>query len=229
MIYLAAEFWFAILAELQKFADIAEGPLSPPSTNSSSSHHDQVNLEKISDSPPSFLDMQVLTLTKNVKNLEVKLEKARATLQVKEAQVSELEAAVSQCKLPKEEMGSKEGEPELEGLFRQKIEAEIEYLAMTSMVQKLRVKEQQSLADAQSRMISKLGKVEAKAAVLKKQAEEAGNLVSRDVRGVDEVLRFHSRTCKASFYLTLQLLSLLVVCWLFVFRLSPESAFSVPT
>lgn len=229
-IYLAAEFWFgATLAELKIFANIGKEPLSPHLENGSSPHNDLLDLKQTSPIPPSFLDMQVLTLTENIKNLESKLEEVRVTLKAKEAQISELEAALSQTQLPKEP-GSKEGELELEGLFRHKIEAEIEYLIMTRMVQMLRIEEQHSLVDVQSRMTSKLRKVEAKAAVLKKRAEkEADNLVSADIRGMDEVLKFHNRTCKALFYLMLQLVLLLVVSWLFLSRLSPESAFSAPT
>ncbi|PKI35706.1 hypothetical protein CRG98_043864 [Punica granatum] len=199
--------------ELQKFADIGKEPGSPPSANGSSPQHEQLDPELINQIPSSFLEIQMLTLTENIKNLEAKLEEARATVQAKEAQVSELEAALNLSKLPKEEPGSGEAESEIEGLFRQKIEAEIEYLAITRTIQKLRVEEQQSLADIQSNMITKLGKVEAKATELKKQAEEEAykNLVSADLKGVDEVLTFQNRACKASFFLILQLVLLLVV------------------
>lgn len=228
---LAVEFWFvAALAELQKYAEIDKETIWPPSENGSSSNNDQLNPEQDGHSHASFLETQVLTLTENVKNLEAKLEEARATLQAKEAQVSELEATLCLSKMPKEEPGNGEVESELEGLFRLKIEAEIEYLAIARTIQKHRVEEQRGLAGVQSRMTSELGEVESEAVVLEKQeGHKADSLVSADIGGVDEVLRFQSRTCKVSYYLILQSILLLVVCCLFVSRLSPESAFSVPT
>lgn len=217
-------------AELQKFANIRKEPLSPPSANSTSPCDDQLDPQQISHIPQSFMEVQILTLTERIKDLEAKLEEARATLQVKEAHVSELRTALSLTELPKEEPGSREVESEQEGIFRQKIEAEIEYLAITGAVQKLRVKEQQSLVDVQSKMTGKLGKVEAKSALLKLQArEEADTLISTDIQGLDKVLRFQKQTCKASFYLILQLVLLLAVSLLFASRLSPESAVSLPT
>lgn len=220
----------ATLAELQKLADISKEPLSPPSANGTSPYHNQLEQVQFNHISRSFLEIQVLNLTENVKNLEANLEEANASLQMKDAHLSDLKAALSLSKLPKEEPGSREVESELEGIFRQKIEAEIEYFVITRALQKLRVEEQQSLADVQSKMTSKLGKVEAKATLLKKQAEEeADNLVSADIRGLDEVLRFQKRTCTASFYLILQLVLLLAVCLQFASRLSSKSAVSLPT
>ncbi|KAK4752694.1 hypothetical protein SAY87_021492 [Trapa incisa] len=212
--------------ELQKFADIGKEPLSHLSENGCSLHCDRLDLEQNSRTPLGILEMQVLTLTENIKNLESKLEEARTTLKVKEAQISEFEAALSQSQLPKGEPGSDKDELELESLFRQKIEAEIEYLIMTRKVQTLRIEEQQSLVDVQSRMRSNLQKMEAETAMLKKQAD---NLSFVGIRRMDKVLRFQNSTCKASFYLMLQLLLLLVVSWLFILRLSLESAFPAPT
>lgn len=214
----------ATLAELQKLADIGKEPLSPPSANGTSPYHDQLEQVQFDHISRSFLEIQVLNLTENVKNLETNLEEANASLQMQDAHLSDLKAALSLSKLPEEEPGSREVESELEGIFRKKIEAEIEYFVITRALQKLRVEEQQSLADVQSKMTSKLGKVEAKAALLKKQAEEKA-----DIRGLDEVLRFQKRTCMASFYLILQLVLLLAVCLQFASRLFPKSAVSLPT
>lgn len=220
----------AALVELQKYAEIDKETLWPPSANGGSPNHDQFNSEQMDHIHPSFLEIQLLTLTENVRNLEAKLEEARATLQMKETQVSDLEAALSLSKMPKEEPGSREVESEIEGLFRLKIEAEIEYLAITRTIQKLGVEEQQNSADVQSGVTKKLNKVEPDAVALEKQAEhKADNLISADVKVVDEALRFQRRTCKVSNYLILQLTLLLVVLWLFISRLSPESTFFVPT
>ncbi|CAN6921031.1 unnamed protein product [Brassica oleracea] len=61
---------------------------------------------------------QVLILKQKVKNLQHKLEEARADLDAKEARIQELENAKIEC--------------ELEGVFQRKIEAEIQHLLLTS-------------------------------------------------------------------------------------------------
>ncbi|KAA8523488.1 hypothetical protein F0562_009911 [Nyssa sinensis] len=130
-------------------------------------------------------------------------------LKAKEVKVIELEATLESNKSSKEEMRStielqqknhREMEAELEGLFKQKIEAEIEYLAISGAIQKLRVgavdqitiiEEQKSLALEQARMLSKLGDAESKAAMLKRQAEKLGTYC-RDFVENDKVLKLQS-------------------------------------
>ncbi|KAK4781677.1 hypothetical protein SAY86_015779 [Trapa natans] len=216
--------------ELQKFSDIPKEPLSPPLANSTGPCDVQLDSQQTGHIPQSFMETQVLTLTEKIKDLETKLEEARTSLQTKEDHISELMTSLSLRKLPKEEQGSGEFEAEHEGIFRQKIEAEIEYLGITRALQKLKAEEQQNMVDGQSKMKGKLGKVEADAALLKKwTGEEVDGHIMADTQGLDEVLSFQKQICKASFYLILQLVLLLVICLLFASRLSPKSAVSLPT
>ncbi|KAJ0101596.1 hypothetical protein Patl1_03672 [Pistacia atlantica] len=157
----------------------------------------QLGSENIRESATSLFEMQVLSLTQKVEYLERKLEEARAMLEVKDARVAELETTVNSSKPLREESGStidlqpekcREMETELEGLFRQKIEAEIEYLALTRTIEKVKIaasdpitlfEEQETLVKEQTQMLNKLGEAESKAAVLKKQAEKLGKTLWR--------------------------------------------------
>ncbi|CAK7323896.1 unnamed protein product [Dovyalis caffra] len=205
---------------------------------------DQFESESIKES--SSLEFRVLSLTQNVKNLESSLEEANAMLKAKESRVAELEASLNGDKSPKEESASntelqqeksREIEDELEGLFRQKMEAEIECLALTRSLQKMRVaagdqislfEEQEALAGEQVQMLNKLGKAESKAALLKKQAEELEKYCG-DVLETKEVFKMQSQVCKVTACFFIQLILLILVFWFLVLQLSPNSGVVVPT
>lgn len=131
---------------------------------------------------------------------------------------------------------TRDNESELEGLFRQKIEAEVEYLMVSRAVKKLRVaaveqvnllEEQKKLASEQAQIVKKLGDAELKAATLKTQAKELENYCE-DIMSADEMLKLHKRMCKHSTCFLLQLV-LLVVLGLFLLQISPDYAGVVPT
>ena len=207
---------------------------------------DQLAFEKIRKSTSGFLETQVFTLTHKVKYLENKLEEARAVLQGKESRISELETSVNSSRSRKEESGStaelqqdkyREMEFDLEALFQQKMEAEIEFLALTKALQKLRVslgnqitlfEEKTSSVEEQAQMLNKLGEAESKAAVLKKQAEELEKYCG-DVLGTDEVLKMQRRVCKVASCFFTQLVLLVLVFLFVVLQLSPHSGVVVPT
>uniref|UniRef100_A0A6N2L000 WPP domain-containing protein n=1 Tax=Salix viminalis TaxID=40686 RepID=A0A6N2L000_SALVM len=176
------------LGEIGKVSDVVEvSSLADPEIHGSSLY-EKLDSESFKES--SSMELQVLSLTQNVKYLESSLELAKAKLKMKEVMVAELEASLNGDKSPKEESASatelqqeksREIEKEIEGLFMQKIEAEIKCLALTRSLQKLRVaagdpitlfEEQQALAGEQVQMLNKLGEAEIKAASLKKQAVE---------------------------------------------------------
>uniref|UniRef100_A0A5B7B147 Putative WPP domain interacting protein 1 n=1 Tax=Davidia involucrata TaxID=16924 RepID=A0A5B7B147_DAVIN len=206
---------------------------------------DQFHSGEIRQNSSDFFETQVISFEHNVKLLESKLEEARATLKAKEAKVIELEATLESNKSLKEEMRStielqqknhREMEAELEGFFKQKIEAEVEYLAISRTIQKLRVaavdqitifEEQKTLALEQAQMLNKLGDVESKAAMLEKQAEKL-ETNRGDVVETTEVLKLQKRVCKITSLFFIQLILLCVVL-LFVLQLSPHYAGVVPT
>lgn len=210
---------------------------------------EQLGSETIRQSAVSSLEVQILSLKQNIQSLESKLEESRAMLEVKSLRVAELEATINSSKLPKEESGStielpeekhRVIENELEGLFKQRIEAEIEYLAITRTIQRLKVtasnqimlfEEQESLANEQEQMLNKLGETESKAAKLKKQAEELEKYCG-DILGTEEVLDLlvmQKRTCKVSSCFLMQFLFLVVAFWYFWLQLSSHTVAVVPT
>lgn len=174
------------------------------------------------------------------------MEEARAILEAKETRIVELEATLSSGKSPKDGSGStmelqeekiREIETEVEGLFKQKIEAEIEYLATVRTIQNMRVaagdkmtlfEEQKTLAGEQAQMLNKLEGAESKAEMLKKQAEEL-ETCCEDILGTGEVLNMQKRVCKVTWCFLLQLILLVIVVGLFVLELSPHSVVVVPT
>lgn len=201
--------------------------------------------EKNGESASGSLEMLV-SLKQNVQHLEAKLGEMRTLLEVKELRVAELEATLNSIKPGKEESGStidlqpelcREMETEFECLFRQKIEAEVEYLTLMRTIDKVRaadggrvtlIEEQEALALEQAQMLNKLEETECKAAVLEKQAEELGKY-SRHVLGEEVVLKMQNRVCKVTTCFVIQFILLAVVFWLFVLRLSSHSGFIVPT
>ncbi|XWS11451.1 hypothetical protein CRYUN_Cryun38cG0084000 [Craigia yunnanensis] len=210
------------------------------------SSSDQLASEKIRKSTSGSLETQVFTLTHKVKYLESKLEEARAVLQGKESRISELETSVNSSRSRKEESGStaelqqdkyREMEFDLEGLFQQKMEAEIEFLALTRALQKLRVslgnqitlfEEKTSSVGEQAQMLNKLGEAEGKGAMLKKQVEELEKYCG-DVLGTNEVLKMQRRVCKVTSCFFTQLVLLVLVFLFVVLQLSSHSGVVVPT
>lgn len=200
----------------------------------------QLSSEETRQNDSCFMETQVLSLKETVSSLESKLEEARSMLKVKESRIVELEAGLGSCKSEKEESGSaielqcRQMEDELEGLFKQKIEAEVEYLTLTQTIQKLRAgdqiliyEEQKALAGEQAQMLNKLGEAEDKAAMLKKQAEEL-EAYCGDILGSEGVMKMEKRLYKVTLCFLIQLL-LLLAFGLFVFQSPPHSSVVVPT
>ncbi|THG22292.1 hypothetical protein TEA_009425 [Camellia sinensis var. sinensis] len=136
------------------------------------------------------LESQLVTLKQNINLLENKLEEANTVLKAKEAKVTELEHALNSTELPREEM-----EAELETLFEQKIEAEVEYLAISRTIQKLRVAavdEQKTLVSEQAQTLNELGDAKRKAAMLKRLAEKL-ETSCEDIVETDQVLTLQNR------------------------------------
>ncbi|KAI8012303.1 WPP domain-interacting protein 1 [Camellia lanceoleosa] len=172
------------------------------------------------------LETQLVTLKQNINLLENKLEEANTVLKAKEAKVTELEHALNSTELPREEM-----EAELEALFEQKIEAEVEYLAISRTIQKLRVAavdEQKTLVSEQAQTLNELGDAKRKAAMLKRRAEKL-ETSCEDIVETDQVLTLQNRVCKVSSFFFVQLILLVVVFVFLLLQLSPQYAGVVPT
>ncbi|GAV74756.1 hypothetical protein CFOL_v3_18236 [Cephalotus follicularis] len=253
----------ALQREIQKFGEIGKEPISLPDDSSTDNSmpadsafvdpevveptsSDLLGSEEIRRSALSSLETQVLSMTENVTYLESKLEEVRVMLEVKKSRVAELEAILNGHKLAKEGIGRTvdlqqekcgELEIELEGLFQQKMEAEIEYLALYTTIQTLRVaagdqimlyEEQNTLAGQQTQMLNKLGETEMKAAKLKKQAEELEKSCG-DILETEELLNMQRRVCTVATCFFLQLMLLVLVFWWLILQLSPYPRGIAPT
>lgn len=153
-------------------------------------------------------------------------------VEVKDFRIAELEAIINSSKSPKEESGStiglqeercREVETELEGLFKQKIEAEVEFLAIRRTIQNMKVAAGDQLTHLEERnalVLNKLGEAESKATMLKNEAEE--EKYGGDIIGM-------RRLCKITSCFSIQFILLVMVFWLFVLQLSPRSKVVVPT
>ncbi|KAK4341967.1 hypothetical protein RND71_037783 [Anisodus tanguticus] len=197
-----------------------------PSTSVLSQHQDDAQHS------PNSLESEVVSLKQNILLLQNNLQKAADLVKSKEARVTELEAILGSSSEKEEETI----ESELEGLFTQKIEAEVQYLTVSRTAQKLRsavvdqltlLEEQKTLAVEQAQMVHMLGGAEAKAAMLKIQAEKLESYCE-DLASTDEKLKLQKKVYKYSSCFFIQLV-LLVVVGLFLMQMSPDHAELVPT
>ncbi|KAK9941081.1 hypothetical protein M0R45_017709 [Rubus argutus] len=253
----------ALQKEVQKFGEIGKEPLSQGDNSVKSSGmpvdlssgdpeinecnlSDQLGSEKIRQTFSNSLEAQISSLKQHVKLLEDKLDETMARLEVKESRVAELEDIINISKSLKEESGStvelqeeqfRELQAEVESLFRQKIEAEIEYIVIKRTTQTVKfaagdhialVEEQEAVAGEQARMLNKLGEAEIRAAKLKERTEELGKFRG-DIIGTEEVFTMQKRLCKVSSCLFMQLILLVLAVWFFLLQSSPHQGVVVPT
>lgn len=253
----------ALQKEVQKFGEIWKEPLSrgdnsvkssgmpvdlssgDPEINESNLS-DQLGSEKIRQTFSNSLEAQISSLKQHVKLMEDKLDETMARLEVKESRVAELEDIINISKSLKEESGStielqeeqfRDLEAEVESLFRQKIEAEIEYIVIKRTTQTVKfaagdqialVEEQEAVAGEQARMLNKLGEAEIRAAKLKERTEELGKFRG-DIIGTEEVFTMQKRLWKVSSCFFMQLILLVLVVWVFLLQSSPHQGVIVPT
>lgn len=118
---------------------------------------------------------------------------------------------------------------ELEDLFKQKIEAEVEYLVITRNAQMLRVaavdlitllEKQNFRASQQTRMLNELRDTE---------DVPSATVDSEDVPCAGETLKMRKRVCKYTSCFFTQLLLLVILLGVSIFRSSPNNADIVPT
>ncbi|WCJ32523.1 WPP domain interacting protein 2 [Euphorbia peplus] len=240
----------ALESEVQKFREIGTFSSNPVDLIfldreiQESSSSEQFDDEKVRES--SWSESQVISLTENVKCLENRLEEAEEIVKLKESRITELENTLINGKSPREESGNteellqdrhKEFETELEQIFMQKLEAEIEYLTLSRTMQKLRVgsgdqmtlfEQQEELAGEQTQMLNKIGEAEKKAENLKKKADKVEKFRG-EILGTEEVWKMQGKVCKVSWCFFMQLVLLLMVLSLLVLESSSHKGFVVPT
>ncbi|KAJ8534395.1 hypothetical protein K7X08_016123 [Anisodus acutangulus] len=190
------------------------------------------------------LESEVVSLKQNVILLQNKLNDEADLIKLKEARVADLEA-ILRSSSNKEEKNTRDVlhqstadiEREFECLFRQKIEAEVEYLTISRTVQKLRaaavqvtlVVEQKILATEQAQMVKKFSDSETKAATLKSQVDNLDKNYCDDVASTDKTLELQKGVCKYSSYFFIQLILLVIVFGLYMLQMSPDAVEVVPT
>ncbi|KAE9615832.1 hypothetical protein Lalb_Chr04g0259441 [Lupinus albus] len=185
----------------------------------------QSSAEEIKRSTSSSSEFQALSLTQNVNILENKLEELQGLLVLKDSRIAELE----KCK---------EVESELEGLFRRKIEAEVEYIAIIKAAKNSKVvadcqltllEEQKKLYENQAQVLNKVIEAENKASVLKRKTEELEKC-SDDSKIAEKCFELQKGVCKVTLYFLVQLMLLLILFfWLFMSQSSFSSGVDVPT
>lgn len=173
------------------------------------------------------------SLKQNILLFQNQVQEAADLAKSKEARVTELEAILSSSSKSEEETT----EGEFESLFRLKIEAEVQYVALSTTAQKLRsaavyqltlLEEQKTLASEQAQMVHVLGDAEAKAVVLKTQTKKL-ETYCEDLASTAEKLKLQKKVCKYSSCFFIQLVLLAVVVGLFLMQISPDHAELVPT
>jgi chromosome segregation ATPase len=214
-----------------KFASIAQ---RIDEASSSDLLHTGEITQNFSHSP----EKQVTRLQQNVDLLERKIEEANASLKAKDAKVIELEYAQKSNESPKEDTGStiesrhekyREMEAELEGVFMQKIEAEVEYLAISRTIPKVRVAAADQVAMGQPQIFNELRDAENKSENEKTQQAEKLKTYYADIVETDQVLKLQMKIFKVTCCFFVQSMLLFLVFVLFLLQLSPHYAGVVPT
>lgn len=221
-------------------SDFSSGDTDFPGPNTSEQSQSRNGVQHSFNS----LEFEVVGLKQNVILLQHKLNDEADLIKLKEARVVELEAILSSNeKKEKRKTGndlhqsSGDIERELDGLFRQKIEAELEYLVISRTIQKWRaatvdqvtlMEEQKILATEQAQMVKKLRDSEKKAAMHKSQAENLDNYCD-DGASTNKTLELQKGVCKYSSYFLIQLVLLVIVFGLYILQMSSDAVEVVPT
>ncbi|CAH8317972.1 unnamed protein product [Eruca vesicaria subsp. sativa] len=198
----------ALEKELQQYGEIGKEPMPQ--------HHEGAS--EVS-SPRS----EIVTLVNAVEQLETKLEETRSMLEVKESHIRELESTTDQNKRSWGESGNV-SETVVEDIFRQRIEAEIEYLIYSRSIDNLNhqmklVETQEELAEEKANeTLNKLDKVQMKAADLTNRAQDLQN------ECIETTGSIKKRACKITSCFLIQLVLLLTVALVFMSQLVPESS-----
>ncbi|CAI0541000.1 unnamed protein product [Linum tenue] len=202
----------ALESEIQKLGEIGKissNPTDPPQTD-----------PEVSSSPfARFEAATVAMLSENVKHLESRLKEALAMLCAKEARVAELEDTLQRSRSNSQRTST--DEMELEAIFKQKLEAEVQCLALTKTLQHSTRGEMEALIGEQEQMVQKFKQVESNAEAVKRGVEVLA--AEKEGKEIRQGLR------KAASCFFIQLMLLILVVWFVVSQLSPHSGASVPT
>ncbi|KAL2940201.1 WPP domain-interacting protein 2 [Bienertia sinuspersici] len=240
----------ALQTEVQKFAEIGKGiySLCDDSDKTSGVPVLSVSYDPVSSighASDGLSEFDHANFSKIVEALERQLNEKENILKEKELRIVELETTKSfdlpqdYAKIPLEQHYKRcvEIEAELQDLFKQKIEAEVQsvVLARSSKFSHLLVEEWLNLTTEQKTEFRKqmqspgtIVNVENKAAMRQVEAEK----LDRHNAGIidsEEILKMRRGVMKFTKYLSIQLTLLVFVFALFVLQFGPKSALVVPT
>ncbi|CAH2069776.1 unnamed protein product [Thlaspi arvense] len=213
----------ALEKELQKFQELGKEPISVHAGHERAGEASSSRLfgsEDMGELGLTSLDSEILNLVNNVEHLEIKQEETKCILQMKESQIRGLESNINVS-----ELRNRGAEIDIEDIFQQKMEAEIEYLVFSRSVENLKtrlklIEEEKTLTENEAhKTLAKLGEAETKAENLKNQAQDLQNHCV-EITEIQEVKSFKKRVYKTTSCLLLQLGLLFI---LFNFLLMPES------
>lgn len=191
---------------------------------------------------PSSFECEIVNLKRNVTELESKLAESRSMLEFEEAEVIELEAsqnsdaprlAKNRKIIELEQKNSRELKSELESLFKQKIEAEVEFLVLSRSSRGLKiaapdkmtfVEEQKTLATERAEMVKFSENIANRASMTKRQL---ANLEIEVETG--EHVKLEKTIWKYASLFFIQLVLLFVALCFYVLQLLPEYTEDVPT
>ncbi|CAL1365788.1 unnamed protein product [Linum trigynum] len=209
----------ALESEIQKLGEIGK---------ISSYHTDPPQTDpEVSSSPFSRFEAEtVAMLSENVKHLESRLKEALTMLCAKEARVAELEDTLQRGRSESQQTSTTE--TEIEAMFKQKLEAEVQCLALTKTLEHSTPGEMEARIGEQEQMVLKLRQVESKAEEVKRGVEELEKY-SEEVLGAEkEASEIRQGLCKAASCFSIQLMLLILVVFFVISQLSPNAAV-VPT
>ncbi|VVA97484.1 unnamed protein product [Arabis nemorensis] len=175
----------ALWKEVQSFQELGKDFIPLHKNANELSSPDQSGNENCREENSASSGSHALNLKQTVKHLEHKLEEARAVLEAKESRIQELE--------------NSKIESELEGIFKRKIETEIELLMLTRSLKSL-----QAL----------------------KQPKKVHFLIEDPESNRGDIL---GKSCKFGFYFLTQLILLVSILWFLVLQFSPASLLVIPT
>lgn len=188
--------------------------------------------------------VQVNKLHEQVNILKSKLEEVTSAIMTKEDQITELESILIEkgelqeaSVIISETLQEKRMEVllELENLFKQKIEFEVEYLFVSKEPHRLTltaedqislIEAQKSLAVEQIQMLHKLKEAEHQAEMLKGHAENL-EASCEQLSTTKEMLKVKNRLYAHALYFAVQSILLLIV--FLIFALRPQTSGFVPT
>ncbi|KAL8138506.1 hypothetical protein V2J09_004507 [Rumex salicifolius] len=224
----------ALEQELQKFGELGRElqHLDDESNRTSFSVDPEFCVVSTSESPTSDFGTEIpdvlISLTKNIEIFEKQIQGTKGMLREKETKIAQLQATVNKLSSSNEDLQRsidlqeklyEEIEAEVGTLYKEKMEAEILYLAIADMNivtenrMKLLVTKQKSLVNAQAQELQKVANLERRAANLKDTAEGMQNGI----------------ISKFSFYFIIQLLLFLFMFEMFKSQFLSKTTVILPT